>query len=153
MICFKASSSPPTKVTTSDKLCFRWQEEICPETWFSQNQSLLPQNFLFFNYLWRGGPDCKCISIINAMKQGRPSFPPVAIKERAGRLSLAPTLPLPTPPATRSPWGSPSSLQQRSVRMALGCAWAHLCDDQVCWFHLRRFRLSSCNSKLAWCWM
>ena len=147
MICFKASSSPPTKVTTSDKLCFRWQEEICPETWFSQNQSLLPQNFLFFNYLRRGGPDCKCIRIINAMKQGRPSFP--RCHQGEGGASLAGT----HAPITRSPRGSPSSLQQRSVRMALGCAWAHRHDDQMRWFHLRRFRLSSCNSKLAWCWM
>lgn len=147
MICFKASSSPPTKVTTSDKLCFRWQEEICPETWFSQNQSLLPQNFLFFNYLQRGGPDCKCVSIINAMRQGRPSF--LLLPSRGGRgVSRWHPHPPPRVPMRRTQL-SATVLHKDGPWMCLGpSAWwtsAPVSPAAV--------RLSSCNSKLAWCWM
>lgn len=128
MICFKASSFPPTKVTTSGKLCFRWQEEICLKTWFSQNQSILPQNF-FFQLSPKRQPDSKCISIINAMKQGRQLLSPVANNQERSIYGCAPT--------PGSLWKSPSYLpahlswQQHIVGMAFGCVLAHRCGKQI----------------------
>lgn len=150
MICFKASSFPPTKVTTSGKLCFHWQEEICPKTWFSQNQSILPQNF-FFQLSPKRQPDFECISIINVMKWGRHSFPAVALHGGPH------TVVRPHPEAwdthlrslpTRMPWLGSSMLWGWPLGVS---GLTGMVNKGPHWFYLQCLCLSGYESKLAWC--